>query len=153
MIFLAVIFLTVAGFKLFDPPQNNELQTTKLPDYPRKTAVVSGEDFTLLAPQTLAERRLGLGAVSELPDHYGMIFPGDGRIGIWMKGMSYAIDIIWIDKDGVVLHVEHNAEPASYPKTTFSNPADTKAGYAIELNAGEAKRLNVQIGATITLHP
>lgn len=123
--------------------------TSALPDYPHKIAVIGNETYTLLAPRTAKERQLGLGAVPALPAHYGMLFPGFGTIGIWMKGMKYSIDILWIDARGTVVHIEHDVDPSTYPKT-FTNPKDTDARYVIELQAGEAKRLGLKNDSSVT---
>ena len=169
-VFLGVIVLAVLGGAIFlsreekkedvqpvkssvvseawSPKINPE---TNLPDYPTKTATIQGEKYTILTTRTVQENRLGLGAVADLPDNYGMSFFGSGKIGIWMKGMKYSIDIIWLDKDGRVIHIVHDAQPSSYPKTTFANPAGTDAHLVIELNTGEAKRLGLENGMKITL--
>ncbi|MCB9820212.1 DUF192 domain-containing protein [Candidatus Nomurabacteria bacterium] len=126
-----------------------QLSGSKLPNYPRVEATIANEKFTLLAPQTTKERQRGLSAVAKLPSGYGMLFPGHKYIRIWMKDMKYPIDIVWIDKDGKVIHIVDNARPSSYPKTTFVNPENTAAKYAIELNSGEAKRLG--LGSTSTI--
>ncbi len=126
-----------------------EQSQSNLPNYPTKTVTISGEKFTIMLPKKGQEQHLGLGAVSKLPQNYGMMFTGDGSIGIWMKGMSYPIDIIWLDESDAVIHIVENAEPSSYPKTTFINPSPTIAKSVIELNTGEAKRLGLQIGSKI----
>ncbi len=148
---LAVVF---AGDKDKTQSTNNvteQKNTYNLPDYPTKTATIQGEKFTILTTRTSQESQLGLGAVEKLPSHYGMSFNAYGRMGIWMKGMNYPIDIIWLDKNGAVVHIVHDAQPSSYPKTTFYNPVETNARMVIELNSGEAKRLGLENGVKITL--
>lgn len=125
--------------------------TPSLPSYARQTALIGGERVTLLMPETIEERQLGLGAVAELPKNHGMVFRGNDSINIWMKGMRYPIDIIWLDDKNTVIHVVDTAKPDSYPETTYMNPTGTDARAVVELNAGEAKRLNVRIGTTISL--
>lgn len=120
-----------------------------LPDYPTVDVKIANEDFTILMPRNREEWALGLGAIDELPEHYGMLFVADsGELGIWMKGMKYAIDIIWLDKNDKVIHIVENAEPSSYPEI-FRNPPLTFAARAIEINSGEVKRLGVKRGDLI----
>ncbi len=122
-----------------------------LPDYPTTSLVANGDTYTLLVPRNAQERQLGLGAVAKLPENYGMLFEGSGQIGIWMKGMGYAIDIIWLDGNNRVIHIVHNAQPDSYPETVYYNPSDTDAKMVVELNSGEAKRLGIEIGTILEL--
>lgn len=124
---------------------------TRLPDYPRTIAAIADEKFTLLEAQTQEEESLGLGAIPHLPDKYGMMFSGVGQMKIWMKGMNYPIDIIWLDVEGSIIHIVHDAQPSSYPKTIFVNPEQTDARKVIELNSGEAKRLSLRFGMHISL--
>lgn len=124
----------------------------KLPDYPTVNAQIGSETFLLHIPQTEAERKLGLGAIRQLPSGHGMLFNGRGQIGIWMKDMKYPIDILWIDERDQVIHVVLDAQPSSYPEKTFRNPAHLDARKVIELNAGEAVRLGVTPGTKIQFH-
>ncbi len=121
-----------------------------LPDYPRKTATIKGETFTLLVPKTTEERHRGLAAAPVLPDNYGMLFSGAGSIGIWMKDMRYAIDIIWLDTNGNVLLSMYRVQPETFP-TVFQNPIGTDARFVVELVGGEAQRLGLKTGDTIEL--
>lgn len=44
------------------------------------------------------------------------IFPESGLHGIWMKNMLFSIDIIWIDEEKKVIHIEKNISPSTYPE-------------------------------------
>lgn len=123
----------------------------ELPDYPRVVAQIGGEEFTFLKTQTAQQSALGLGAVPKLPARYGMLFYGQGQMGFWMKGMTYPIDMVWLDSENTVVHVVHDAQPNSYPKTVFVNPPETDARIVIEITAGEAKRLQIEPGMKILL--
>lgn len=144
-LFLAGLFLVRTGGLT---PQT---ETANLPKYPTRIVKIGGENFTILQTRTQVERELGLGAVKNLPRHYGMLFVADDQLGIWMKGMKYPIDILWIDHDNRLIHIVHDADPSGYPKTTYVNPPHTRARYVIEINAGEAKRLGLTLGDKIVL--
>lgn len=137
--------LILVGFVAFWPKN----PVADLPDYPTKIMKVGNEEITLLVPTTSQERALGLGAVADLPENYGMLFSGYGEIGLWMKGMKYAIDIIWLDKDDAVIHFVNDARPESYPETIFSNPPNSTAVVAVELNSGDIERFNISIGTKV----
>lgn len=129
----------------------SELESLDLPDYPTASMAVDGDIYTLLVPRNTQERQLGLGAVKKLPEKYGMLFEGSGQIGIWMKGMHYAIDIIWLDSTNRVIHIVHNAQPDSYPETVYSNQPYTDARMVVELNTDEAKRLGIDNGTVLDI--
>lgn len=142
----------LVGYGMYIRSPSSQTHTTKpdsLPSYPTRQAKIGSEVFTVLLPQTEKEQQLGLSVVKKLPKNYSMLFPGKGVIGIWMKDMHYPIDIIWIDKSSKIIYIVHSAQPASYPKKTYYNPPFTYASAAIEVNDGEAKRLQLRVGDSI----
>ena len=69
---------------------------------------------------TEAERIQGLSGRKEFGDKVnGMlfVFPNSDYHGIWMKDMNFPIDIIWINRDLVIVGIDKNVSPDSYPKT------------------------------------
>jgi uncharacterized membrane protein (UPF0127 family) len=69
---------------------------------------------------------------------------------IWMKDMKFAIDIIFISKEGVVVAIFENATPESY----FENPPKifkTLEGsrYVLEVPAGTVQDARLRVGMTI----
>jgi len=80
-------------------------------------------------------RAQGLSKRPFLGEKKGMlfVFEEEGVYPFWMKGMNFPIDIIWINKDFVVVDITENATPESYPQT-FSARSPIK--YALEVNAG-----------------
>lgn len=129
------------------------LSPTALPNYPIRQINIGSETFSVLITQTQKERELGLGAVRILPKHHGMLFEFSegGEVGIWMKGMRYPIDILWLDARMHVIHIERSVEPSSYPAEIFKNPPGTSAHFVLEVNADEAARLGVKNGQHIDL--
>lgn len=80
-------------------------------------------------------RELGLSGRDSLATGTGMLFIFDaaGQWGFWMKGMSFPIDIIWLDQDFKPVQVATNVSPNSYPKTFYPRQ---EALYVLELPAG-----------------
>lgn len=97
-----------------------------------------------------AERAKGLGGLASIPRDYGMFFVFDTADyqGIWMKDMLFPIDIIWIDENLRISHIEKNISPDTYPKI-FTSPV--KASYVLELNAGMSDSYNLKTGENIIL--
>lgn len=129
----------------------NYTKLPPLPDYPRRIATMNNHRITLLETRTPQENALGLGAVPQLPRDYGMLFSGKGSMPIWMKGMRYPIDIIWLNTDNQIIHIVPDAQPSSYPETTFTNSVGTDARWVIELNAGLADQIGLKLGDQVEL--
>lgn len=94
---------------------------------------------------SMAERIQGLSETPALPlDVVKLfVFGSGGEQAIWMKDMEYALDIIWADKEGKIVHIEKNIAPETYPKS-FSSP--TPAWYVIEANAGFVASSSIKLG-------
>jgi uncharacterized membrane protein (UPF0127 family) len=69
-----------------------------------------------------------------------MEFPCEGRHGIWMPGMNFPIDIIFISAGKRVVDIRHDARPMSMnPKSWKIFKPGKKAKYVLELPANAAK--------------
>src|SRR3989344_4471008 len=64
----------------------------------------------------------------------------------WMKDMQFSLDFIFMNGNTVVA-VLNNVEPGTYPQA-FSSPY--LFDKAIELSAGQVKRLDLQVGEIIS---
>ncbi len=76
------------------------------------------------------------------------VFPVEEYWGIWMKDMNYAIDILWIDKDGKIVHKEVDVSPDTYPET-FEPRLPAK--YVIETSSGFMNKYDIQLGDRVVL--
>jgi uncharacterized membrane protein (UPF0127 family) len=75
-------------------------------------------------------------------------FGSEGEHSIWMKDMNYAIDIIWVEKSGRIVHLKENATPESYPES-FASPKP--AWYVIEAPAGFVAKQGIEIGDEVVV--
>jgi|SRR3989344_930933 len=99
---------------------------------------------------TSEERERGLGGLEGLADDEGMlfVFDEDGRPAFWMKDMLFAIDILWISRDGAIVHIEENVAPETYPASFVPR---SEARYVVELPAGYVARHDVGLGDIVRL--
>lgn len=99
---------------------------------------------------TSASREEGLSGRSGLRNGRGMLFVFDlpGRYGFWMKDMSFPIDMVWINENGVVVNVVENAKPEDYPMT-YINQAP--ASYVLELEANKAREYGIYLGSKVKI--
>jgi len=116
----------------------------------KKTAilVLDNTRVYLDIANTEGARIKGLSDRGELSYYQGMIFvfPVDGIYGFWMKDMKFPLDIIWIDKDYRIVHIENNISPDTYPNSYIP---ERKSRYVIELHSGFAKAHNFVVGQSL----
>jgi uncharacterized protein len=99
------------------------------------------------ADQATLER--GLSGRDSLAPDAGMLFllPNDSP-AIWMKGMKFPIDVVWI-KDGRVVDVTADLPPPDGPGALPTYSPDRPANRALEVNAGWAARNGIARGDTV----
>lgn len=117
----------------------------------RKEAVITFPQGIVHAEvvDTKESRERGLSGRKGLEEHEGMLFDfgQPGRFGFWMKDMLFPIDMIWINSDGIVVHIERNISPDTYqqnPPKTFVNVPP--ASYVLEIGANESEKYGIYLG-------
>lgn len=96
------------------------------------------------------EKEKGLGGRFFLSDNNGLLFvyEKEGFPAIWMKNMIFPIDIVWLDSQFRIVHVEKNISPNTYPSAFRT---DLPAKYVLELNAGFLDLHDIHIGNELKL--
>lgn len=116
-------------------------------------------DVTILMPHgalevevadTQPSRELGLSGRKSMQDDEGLLFVFDepGRYGFWMKDMQFPLDIVWINQNGVIVSIERDLSPDTYPKTYMNQ---SEALYVLEMNKGLAERFGLYLGSKIKI--
>lgn len=98
-----------------------------------------------------SERRRGLMFREYLPVNHGMLFlyqPAQ-RVSIWMKNTLLPLDIIFIDTQGRITRIEHNAVPLS--TRPMSSGVAVRA--VLEINGGMAESLRLAPGDRVIYTP
>lgn len=124
-------------------------------EMPRATVRLGEHVFHVDVADTVALQRRGLGGRRSLGADEGMLFlyADRGYPAFWMLGMVIPIDIIWIDSTRVV-HIAHNVPPPA-PGTPAGRlptyrPA-RRANAVLEIAAGRAQALNLQVGSRVEI--
>jgi hypothetical protein len=78
------------------------------------------------------------------------IFDYEGRHGFWMKNMSIPLDILWIDRNLTVVHVERNVQPC-LEKCKIYVPSRA-AIYVLEVEANFTLVNDIQVGDKIVFN-
>ncbi len=113
--------------------------------YQKKEVMLGDFSFTLEIADTPLLQERGLSYRAGLAPNTGMLFAFDTPrvLKFWMKDMNFPIDIIWLDQNKKVVHIEHSLSPSTYPD---SFGPETPTQYVIEIPAGGAKRAGVVVG-------
>ncbi|WP_246703950.1 DUF192 domain-containing protein [Rhizobium sp. P38BS-XIX] len=100
--------------------------------------------FTVELALTPPQLEYGLMYRDKMPADHGMLFDfGTSRpVMMWMKNTKLSLDMLFLDKSGVVTHIQENAVP--YSEAIISS--NGSVAYVIELNGGIVKKLGLSVG-------
>ena len=106
---------------------------------------VGDRSFDVQVVDDPAERAKGLSGQSALDNDEGMLFIMErpDRHGIWMKDMLFSIDILWIDENFRVVHIEEMVSPNTYPETFRPN---VDSLYVLEVYTGQVAAQGLRLG-------
>jgi len=88
-----------------------------------------------------------------LPHGSGMLFilPKLGPYGYWMYEVKIPLDIIWMDGSHRITEIVPNAPPCKAKASECPTyGGHTNSLFVLELNGGEAQRLGLKVGDTLT---
>lgn len=149
---IIVLLLLFSALNFWNENQKADRENRNFRSFPKKleeeaikTVKIGGVILNVEVADTSTERIKGLSGKEELSEDEGMLFVFDkeGYYGIWMKEMNFPIDIVWLDKNKKIIHVENAASPETYPKAfTSSSPAL----YVLETSANFFKSHKIKIG-------
>ncbi len=122
-------------------------------DEQTRTIVVelpSGTKITAEVADTLPRRMLGLMFRDSLPLTHGMlfIFENQDYHGIWMKNCRIPLDILWLNQDRRIIHMEEDVPPCHDDSCHTYQPLQ-KALYVLELNAGFIAKEKIKLGVQL----
>ena len=97
------------------------------------------------------DRAMGLMFRPSLAEDRGMLFLFESADfhGIWMKNCKFPIDILWLDADRKIVHVQEGAPPCPKEPCPVYAPL-RRAVYVVELGSGQARREKAALGEAVT---
>ena len=97
------------------------------------------------------DRAMGLMFRPSLAPDKGMLFLFERPDfhGIWMKNCKFPIDILWLDADRKIVHVQEGAPPCTKEPCAVYTPL-RRAVYVVELGSGQARREKAALGEVVT---
>jgi uncharacterized membrane protein (UPF0127 family) len=142
---LSLSFLIVAASRHAHAPSADCEYTYRIDLANVRLIPDSDEIFNIERAATESARTLGLSGRDCIAPNAAMLFEfaDSAQHGIWMKDMTFSIDIVWLDDTKTITHVEKYVSPATYPEV-FVPGSDSR--YVIEFHEGVAARNNIAPG-------
>lgn len=109
-----------------------------------ETVVLHGATYQVEVADTPEARAAGLSGRPRLGSNQAMlfVFDKDDYHTFQMKDMQFAVDIVWLDAQKRVVHIERDVQPDSSPHKVYK-PA-RRARYVLELAAGQAESVKLR---------
>lgn len=144
---ILVVFFINANSYAYDTQHfnsNKKNYNSKLQIFENNTEIAQFL-VAIVADDTL--REYGLMNLKRLDAKNGMlfIFNKPDIINMWMKDTFIALDIIFIDKNDIIVTIKENTKPLSLDIVS----SEKKVDKALEINAFEARKLGIKIGQKI----
>ncbi len=116
---------------------------------------LGGKRYSVEIANTEEARARGLMFRDSMADNRGMIFIHDEEIpqSYWMKNTRIPLDILYFDNGRKLVSQQRDVPPCSLGDNCPSYPSNVPARYVLELNAGQAERLQLQDGAVMKFGP
>lgn len=111
---------------------------------------IASSIYDVLLADTPELRQKGLGGRTSIGPNEVMFFyfTEDSKHSFWMKDMLFSIDIVWLDSNWRVIHIERNVSPDTYPR---SFGPEIESRYVLEFKEGITSKLELQVGDIINM--
>ena len=115
---------------------------------------LKGQRYEVELAMDDAARMRGLMFRDQMAANHGMlfVFEQQGPQSFWMRNTRIPLDIIYFDSALRLVSVAVGAAPCT-TQNCPSYPSKGPARFVLELNAGHARRLDLQPGDELTLSP
>jgi hypothetical protein len=141
---IAAVIIGVVG--MLSLPKDVKLEQTEFPQ-----GIVKIDDVMLKVQiaDTKPLQTRGLMFQETLPYDQGMlfIFEDEGIRSMWMLNMQFSLDVLWIDAQGNIVHIEKDTQPCKSAletmTCTFTNGNGEEAKYVLEVTAGFVDKFNI----------
>ena len=141
----AAVIIGVAG--MLTLPTDIKLESV---EFPRGTIMIDDKILEVQIAETPAQHTRGLSWSEKLPYDEGMlfVFDGSGTHSMWMIGMLFNLDIIWLDENYNVVAIEKNVpscvnSPIEVVACRENGVSGDNAKYVLEVTAGFVDKFNI----------
>ena len=100
--------------------------------------------FRVEIAETPRQRSQGLQLRRALAPDTGMLFDFETvhPVAMWMKNTFISLDMLFLDRAGIIVHIARNTQPQSLRHISPGRPVRG----VLEVNAGTAARLRIKVG-------
>ncbi len=140
------VFFLIVGLVLITSSFALVLNQTPPLKYQPFTIIKIGQgEIRAEVARTDEERVRGLSGRESLRADEGLLFVFEipGNHGFWMKDMNFPIDIIWLNEERRVIHIERGVLPETFPRVFYPN---RPAKYVLEVVNARSFDLGIDIG-------
>ncbi len=154
----ALLYLNPAITSMLGQPQDEQQELIISQEvrsgsngYRQVNVIVNGVVLVADIAATDEQRTKGLSVKDSLAENEAMLFvlDNEGEHTFWMKNMKFPIDIIWIDTDKTVVHIEHNLQPCSSELFCPTYKPNDESLYVLETVGGFAERHDIVKGTIV----
>ena len=159
LLIISAIWHSIANKNLLYQPQPQSqsfqqgfLKGINIPEnkYLQAKLMINGYALTADIAGTPKQQMTGLAIKFHLNEDQAMLFPFPvpSLEGFWMKDMRFPIDIMWIDSNNTIVHIESNLQPCIKGAICPIYSPPIKVIYVLETVAGFSQRHHVIVGQT-----
>jgi len=143
--FAVFILLSIVIFLLISLKEREVSHAIKA-----QTVSIGGKTFQAEILDTDAKRIQGLSGREFLVTNTVMffVFEKEDVYGIWMKDMKFSIDILWLNKNLEIVHIENSVSPETFPKVFYPS---SRVLYVIETVAGFSLENEIRVGDRVQI--
>ena len=145
-LFLFLMFLSSVAYKEIENvlAQEQKQNQTAL-------VTVGGVNLITSLSTTPDAQSKGLAIRDSLNENEGMlfIFETPQKYSFWMKDMKFPIDIIWINQDGKIVHIEKNLPPCVFLLPCPSYAPKDDSLYVLEVVSNFTNKFDINVGDPI----
>jgi uncharacterized membrane protein (UPF0127 family) len=105
--------------------------------------------FSVAVADSEYKKMYGLMNLDRLPENYGMLFPffTNQVVSMWMRNTHIPLDMLFIDKNNVIVTIKTNAQP--YSLDIISSEKEVKK--VLEINAGAVEKFGIKTGQKVVI--
>lgn len=145
-LFLFLMLLSSAAYKEIENvlAQEQKQNQTGL-------VTVGGVNLITSLSTTPDAQSKGLAIRDSLNENEGMlfIFETPQKYSFWMKDMKFPIDIIWINQDGKIVHIEKNLPPCVFLLPCPSYAPNDDSLYVLEVVSNFTNKFDINVGDSV----
>jgi uncharacterized membrane protein (UPF0127 family) len=146
IIIFLISFSQLYAFNLQSNNNTSSIGAGFFPNYKKTTISINGINVTLAIASSDEQRIRGLSGIEKMNENEGMLFLFDkpSKQGFWMNKMNFPIDVIWLNSNNKVVHIEKQLEPFKlFLACPVYNPG-VDSLYVIELRSGFADNHSIK---------